>query len=248
MNLRILIRSLLTIALVALLIPFSFASKVTASRNINLAGLIFNVQTLTPVEDAKIYDTDGNILGTSDKNGYYRITINDTTTGEIHFKIKIVKQGFRDFVQQEHWGKRGDSNTIMYFGLKELHSATASFAAFADRSPNNDDLGYNNVLHHFDKVKEQKVFNDKLFRAKAGNENVLVSIDDKLYIVDNNGWININSDKDLITIDNEKAISADKLNTAIKRKNVKWMTPLDSKDAKFGVYTKSRPQSSGQKQ
>jgi hypothetical protein len=56
--------------------------------------------------------------------------------------------------------------------------------------------------------------------------------------VDSNGWIALNSDKDLVSIDNKQVVSADKLNSIVKRKNIKGMTPVDSKDAKFLIRTK----------
>ena len=242
MSKHILVKSSLIIAIILSLSSFSLVlAENFNKRSINLAGLVVDGGTLLPVEGAKIYDAQGNALGTTDKNGYYNITINYTKSGEMYFQVKIVKQGFQRFVQHEHWGNLGDTKNIMYFGLKALHSNIKSFATFADGPLNNDALGYDNVLHQFSKVKEQKAFNDKLSNAKSGNEDVFVRIDDQLYIADNTGWIHINSEKDLISINDQQMLTADKLNSRIKRKDIKGMTPLDKKEAKFAVYTKSTP-------
>lgn len=230
------------ILLVILSLSVSYASIRNAdARNIGLAGLVVNAQTLSPIESAKIYDTENNLLGTTNKNGYYNITIKYNKSGEIYFKLKIVKEGFKAFVQNEHWGNLTDGTKhIMYFGLRAFNSDAETFATFANSS-NNSDLGYDNVFANFHKVKEQKEFNDKLANAKAGNQNVLITIDGKFYMVDSSGWIQIDSDKDLISIDGKQVLAADKLNATIKRKDIKGMTPIEGKGAKFAVYTKSMP-------
>lgn len=240
------------LATVIILLIFSFSTSFASvrhfdARNIQLAGLVVNAQTLAPVESAKIYDEENNELGTTDKNGYYKITISYTKSGELDFKLKIIKQGFKTFLQHEHWGNLSDNTShIMYFGLTTANSNAETFATFANSS-NNNDLSYDNVSANFSKVREQSEFNSKLKNAKAGNENVFIQVDGKFYIVDSSGWIQVNSASDLVSVNNEQVLKADHLNAAIKRKDIKWMTPLDSKEAKFAIYTKGAHKSTKQK-
>jgi hypothetical protein len=214
----------------------SFASN-NITRTIDIAGIVFNVQTLAPVEGAQIYNADGKLLGATDKNGYYNVRIAYTKTGEMYFGLKIEKKGFQTIHQNEHWGDLASAQNVMYFGLKPSHSGGKSFSGFADNG--RSDLSYTNVAAHFGKVKEQVDFNGKLDHAKAENDDVLIRIDGKLYIVDSSGWIKIDSDKDLILINDDQVLTADKLNATIKRKDIKWMSPIDSKKAKFAIHTKS---------
>jgi hypothetical protein len=216
------------------LVSFSFASTRFPERIINLAGLVVNAQTLSPIESAQIFDAEGHKLGTTDKNGYYKISFNADKPGEIHFVLKIEKQGLEGFTQSEHWGDLGSTKTVMYFGLKASKSDSKCFSSFGD----NHDLSYSDVLAHFDKVKLERNFDAKLEAAKAGNQNVLVQVDGKCYIVDNNGWIQLDSDKDLVSVDHKKVLSADKLNDFIKRKDITGMTPIESEEAKFLIRTK----------
>jgi hypothetical protein len=235
MNRYSFIKSSLLIVLITSL--FSFTAKAYAfDRTIEIAGLVVNAKDLSPVQSAEIYDADGKMLGKTDKNGYYDIHFNYTKSGELYFKLKIAKKGFQSFTQNEHWGNLGDTKSILYFGLKESGSRGKSFSSLANGNTN--DLTYPNVLKGFDKVKNDNDFNQKLENAKAGNENVLVQVDGKYYIVDSNGWIEIPSDKEMVSIDNKQVIAADKLNTTIKRKDVKGMTPVNSKEAKFAIRTK----------
>lgn len=228
------IKAALLAAFLVSLVSFTFASTNLPTRVISLAGLVVNAQTLSPVESAQIFDAEGHKLGTTDKNGYYKISFNADKPGEIYFALKIKKQGFQSFTQNEHWGDLADTQTIMYFGLSATNEKSKSFSSFGD----NHDLSYANVLTRFDKVKHERDFNNKLETAKTGNQNVLLQVDGKFYIVDNSGWIQLNSDKDLVSIDNKKVVSADKLNDFVKRKDVTGMTPVESKEAKFLIHTK----------
>jgi hypothetical protein len=235
MNKNMLTRTALILTFLVLFC--SFSPSVLSVRTIHLAGLIIDAADLSPVKSAQIYDAENHLLGSSDEKGYYNIAIAYAKTGEMIFSLKIKKQGFQNFTQNEHWGNLADPENIMYFGLKRSHTASRSFSAFAD-GPIKGPLSYETVAEHFGKVKKQKVFNDKLAAAKAGNQDVLVRVDNQFYIVDENGWILINSDKDLISINDKKLISADKLNSTIKRSSVKGMSPVDKKDAKFVIYTR----------
>jgi len=213
-----------------------FTSARLAERVVNLAGLVVNAQTMSPIESVEIFDGSGYKLGSTDKNGYYKISFNADATGDIRFELKVSKKGFQTLNQNEHWGNLGNAQNIMYFGLKASGSSARSFSSLANGSAN--DLGYDNVLKGFDKVRKDRDFENKLEAAKAGNENVLVQVEGKYYIVDSNGWIELHSDKDMVSIDNKQIVSADKLNSTLKRKNIKGMTPVDSKDAKFLIHTK----------
>ncbi len=212
------------------------AKKHSAIRNINLAGLIVNAQTLAPVEAAEIYDDSNKLLGATDKNGYYKVVIAYAKTGAIKFSLKIKKKGYQTFSQHENWADfTGGASAAMYFGLRELNSKASSFTDFGDKN----NLSYDNVLAGFSKVSAQKEFNDKLAAAKAGNENVLIHIDDKYYVVASSGWIGIKSDKDTIVLNDKTILLANELNSAVKRSSIKWMTPLPPKGEKVAIHTKN---------
>ncbi|MFA6246011.1 MAG: hypothetical protein WC615_03660 [Mucilaginibacter sp.] len=231
-------KQILTIAFALLLNAFSFASaKSPEVRDINIAGLIFNSETLSPIDSATIYDSGNNILGTTDKNGYFKVTISYNKPGEIYFGLRIVKHGFQKFIRREHWGNlSGKISSIMYFGLNG--SAAKAFSSSPNSIANSNDLSYDNVLRNFDKVKEEKTFNDKLAKAKADNQDVFIQIDNQFYLVNNTGWIKLTSETDLVAIDKKNTVAANKLNTVIKRNSVKWMTPVSGKAEKFALYTR----------
>ena len=217
---------------------FCFAGEKSAGeRHIDIAGLVFNAETLLPVDSAAICDADNHVLGTTDQNGYFKVSINYTQSGAIKFSYKISKSGYQHFVQLENWGDlAGDPKAIMYFGL---HQSGSKAGSFSDMGGHGADLSYASVLSGFDKVKAEKVFNDKLANAKAGNQHVLIQIDNQLYIVDNSGWIKINSEKNTILLNGSTLLSADKLNATIKRKSIRSMTPLGaSQGGKFGIDTR----------
>jgi len=214
----------------------SFAEKRNLdSRYINIAGLVVNAETLLPVADAKIYDINNTLLGSTDKNGYFDIKIDFLKSGDITFKLKITSVGYQTFTEYDHWGDlKTGAKKVMYFGLKHSKSKADSFSSFGGGG----NLAYEDVLKGFTKVNAEKEFNDKLSAAKSGNENTLVKIDDQYYIVDTGGWIKLNSDKDSIYLNNKDLVIADKLNITIKRNKIKGMSPLNTKPVKFVIYTR----------
>jgi hypothetical protein len=226
---------ILTITIAVLLNAFSFASAINSEvRDINVAGLVFNSETLIPIDSATIYDTGNHVLGSTDKNGYFKVTISYNKPGEIYFGLRISKNGFEKFIQREHWGNlQGNISSIMYFGLNR--SGAKAFSSSPANIVNNSDLSYDNVLHNFHKVKEEKAFNTKLAKAKADNQDVFIQIDSQFYLVNNTGWIKLTSETDPVAIDKKNITAANKLNAIIKRNSIKWMTPVSGKAEKFAV-------------
>jgi len=206
------------------------------TRNIDIAGLVVDSKTLLPIEAADIYGPDEKLLGKTDVRGYFKISLSFMADGEMRFKLKIIKKGYNNIIQSEHWGNLpGNTKALMYFGL-DKGSGSNSFSKLVNKAIG--DLDYYNTLEHFDQVKIARTFDNKLSAAKAGNQDVLVKVDDKFYIVDETGWIAITSDRDSILINKKQLVIADKINGIVKRKNIKWMTPLGAKNTKLAIYTK----------
>ena len=206
------------------------------TRNIDIAGLVVDSKTLLPIEGADIFGADEKLLGKTDVRGYFKISLSFMADGEMRFKLKIIKKGYNNIMQSEHWGSLpGNTKALMYFGL-DKGSGSNSFSKLVNKAIG--DLDYHNTLEHFDEVKIARTFDNKLSAAKAGNQDVLVKVDNKFYMVDETGWIAISSDKDSILINKKQLVIADQLNGTIKRKDIMWMTPLNAKNTKFAVYTK----------
>jgi len=228
--------TILIILITSLILSFSFAEKRNLDiRKIGIAGLVVNAQTLLPVENAEIHDINNKLIGTTDPKGYFNITIDYLESGEVIFKLKIISKGYQTFTEYDHWGDmKTNTKKVMYFGLKPSKSNADPFSLFGST----DETAYKNVLNGFDEVKAEKKFNDELTAAKKGNENTLVKIDGRFYIVDNGGWIMLNTDKDSIYLNDKELIMADKLNTTIKRNKIRGMSPIGTKSTKFVIYTK----------
>jgi hypothetical protein len=228
----------LKFGLITGLIIFSisvFSQKLTAQvRDIDVAGLVVDAQTLLPVEGAAIYDAQNKVLGTSNAKGYYKIQLIYKQSGPLNFRLKIVKRGFVTFHQHENWADQpGDTRGLFYFGLKKVRGRAASFSSLQ-----HGDLGYDNVYAGFAKVRDERAFYNKLAAAKAGNQKVLLRIDTGLYIVDKTGWIKINSEKDIIALNGRQLVTAGQLNSLIKRRDIKGMTPVAGKEEKFAIDTR----------
>ena len=102
----------------------------------------------------------------------------------------------------------------------------------------NKDLTYESVLAGFESVKNNRSFYHKLALAGSNNEKVFFMIDQKYYIVSNTGWLLIASPDDKVSVNKKKIIKASELNALIKRKDIKKMSPSESKDYSYEIYTK----------
>ena len=61
-----------------------------SSRSIQLAGLILDSETLSPLENAIITDSEGSTLAKTDNNGYYNIEFQVSSSGEIFFVSDLI--------------------------------------------------------------------------------------------------------------------------------------------------------------
>ena len=230
----------LTATLFFLILSVNFliaAKKANSVRSLEIAGLVVDAKTLLPLGSVMIYDAGNHLLATTDKNGYYDVKLSIEQSGEMIFSLKIKKGGYHQIIQNEHWGNLSDgAKSMFYFGLKKSGDNTTSFSKLVNGRLSND-LSYANVADNFSNAKAERMFDNKIAEAKAGNQNVLIQVDGAYYIADESGWIKLNSVKDSVSIDNKRVVAADELNAIVKRSDVKGMTPVNSQKAKFAIYT-----------
>ncbi len=206
------------------------------ARTIQLAGLVVDSQTLDPIATADIYDDETHrLIGSTNTEGYYHISIDYNKPGEIRFKLRVVKSGYKACTQNEHWGNLPNGvSSLMYFGLQQKQSAAPAFSSLGDKG---NGITYEQVLQGFIKVRESRVLENQLAHAREGNQKVFIQLDDAAYLVSNTGWIKLNSTDDKVRID-DKIVAANQLNDVLKRRQIKWMSPVDEQHAKFAIRTK----------
>lgn len=208
-----------------------------ANRSIHLSGIVMDATSLTPINAAKIFDDNNQYLGITNENGFFDLTVSTLDKGEIHFGLKIKKDGYNTFNQKEHWGDLSENmNATYYFGLK--NKLIRDEKSFGELSMTEKSQNYTEVLETFGSIRDKLNFEKKIKLAKENNEKILFEISDKFYVISNTGWIEIKSTDEEIIIDGKKNISAKKLNTEIKRSSITHMTTISNKNASIAVFTK----------
>lgn len=204
-------------------------------RSVELAGIIVDSETLLPLENATILESDGEILTKTDSRGYYHIEFEISNPGEIYFDFAVTKEGYNPISQKEHWGNlQGNIGSAMYFALQQKRSKAKQLTSMIANPKN---LEYETILTSYDKVEEKFKFQKKLEVAKKGNQDVLISLDGAYYLV-NDSWIRLKSKNDLVIIDDKTILPAFKLNKTVKRNQITGMTPLKAgMQADFAIYT-----------
>lgn len=203
-------------------------------KSIELAGLIIDAETLKPIAHATIDDGSGAAPATSDSEGYFTMSLPDQGGEEIRFRLKIQKEGYEPLVEQEHWGRTGKAGAVFYFGLRPRKS---SLDSFSEMPTDLTDTSFPNVKKNFESVKEEVMLENKIANAKKGNEHVFFEIDHTFFLVNESGWIKLATREDKISIDGTKVVPASQLNTIVKRKKVKGMTPVVSEEAVVRIRT-----------
>jgi BlaR1 peptidase M56 len=211
-------------------VGFTNAIKI---RNINATGLIVDSETLLPLNNAELYDDNNQLLGKTNAEGFFNIEFDVNKEGEIRFRLVIKKDGYAKFVQKEHWGDLQDNlGANYYFGLGKKWTNAKSFSELTfDKKYTT----YNEIRNRFSLVKEELDFEKKVENAKKNNSLLVHKIDNDYYLINDSGWIKLNSEDDKIIVNGDKIFSANEINSQIKRSRVRGMSPILSKNASFEI-------------
>ncbi|MCP9766612.1 hypothetical protein EGI22_01745 [Lacihabitans sp. LS3-19] len=220
-----------------LIVLLSFAiSSAKANRNIGITGIIMDSENLQPIENANIYDESAKFLGTTDARGFFNIAFSKDEKGEIYFKLKVMKDGYDSFLQNEHWGDLSENiYGTFYIGMKNKTSKNAK--VFSELKLNDGNVSYNEVLEGFKAINEKLEFDKSIEGAKEGNENVFFELGNRFYIISETSWVEIKSGDENILINNMKSIKAKDLNGLIKRSKINNMTTLNREGLVAGIFT-----------
>lgn len=231
-----------SIKIIIVCVVFSFFQLANAQKKLNMrtiyiAGLIVDSENLLPIFGANICDNESEkILASSDENGYFKLKLEIIKEGGISFSLMIKGEKYDTIIQKENWGDLpGNQQTVYYFGLKNKNSEDNSFSEMASTSKG---TSYEVVLSEFENVKEKISFNKKMYRALEGNDNVFVKVNNNYFIVSETGWIKLNTEEDLISINNQNGVPANKINAILKRRDIKNMSTTDSDKAFALIFKK----------
>ncbi|MEE4000511.1 hypothetical protein V1T75_09175 [Tenacibaculum sp. FZY0031] len=205
-------------------------------RTIYVAGLVFDYNNLKPISGIDIYNKSNEFLVKTDERGYFKTQLHVKKTGEIYFSLIIKGEKFKTIIQSEHWGDiQGNLKAIYYFGLTDKNNKDKPFSELSHKIR---DTSYEIIIEGFKEVKEKINLNNKIQENLKGNENVFIVVDGNYYIVNETGRIKLKSKEDLISINNNEYIPAHKVNSILKRNEIKNMSNSNSKNASVIIYTK----------
>ncbi len=227
--------------LLIFLTQMTYAQKKSDMRIIHLAGIVVDAESLTPIAGANIYDNfSGKLLTNTDENGYFHYDLEINPTGEIDFSFKVEGEKHITLSHKEHWADwPGNREAVYYIGLKEPNSNSH---AFSELAASGSGTSYESALAGVnfvkEKLEENLSFNKKMKLALVGNQDSFIEVDGSYYIVSNTGWIKINSDQDLISVNDKELIKAFKMNSFLERKDIGNMSTTASKETAAVIYTR----------
>ena len=213
----------------------SDSSTIYPKRTIELSGLVVDSETYEPIKNANILNSNGELLATTDSKGYYNLQFDILKPGEIHFELVTNKHGYQPFILTEHWGnlpRKIKSGVI--FGIQGVQSEKEEFYELVIDSSG---MNYHSFLTTLEEKKAGIKFEEKIENLKKGNNYVFFEMNEGNYLVNKSSWIKINSRNNLVSIDDEKTVPAFEINKYVDRNDITGMTPLDSKNAQYAIYT-----------
>ncbi|SFU60670.1 hypothetical protein SAMN05216480_109127 [Pustulibacterium marinum] len=217
-------------------IAFLATTLVAQARSIIVAGLVVDSETMQPLSNAKVYDQEGKLLSKTNAKGYYKVTLKDLPdTGELHFTLQFKKATYADFSQKEHWGNLPDGfSSSLYIGMKKDNGNSKAFSELKSTA----DLSVTGIQNNFKEIQEKQQFYKAVDTAKSGNEQSVLTINNKTYLVSNTSYIALNSPKDQVSINGTKAIPASELNNKLKRKQITGLSQFEKNGrTTYMVYT-----------
>ena len=210
--------------------------RIEKAKIVEIAGLVVDAGNLNALENAKLYDEKGLLIATTDSKGYFTGKVNYSGKGAVRFKIKVERKGYKSFIQTENWGNIGNHiRSTYYFGITQKSSRIAN--AFSEMTSTKN-ASFDSVLSGFSAIKEKLDFKNKLEAAKNNNQKVFFEIGSEYYLINNGGWLRISSPEELISIDKNRIVKASEINSLIKKKQIKGMSPSESKEYSYEIYTK----------
>ncbi|PUB34546.1 hypothetical protein C8J95_102210 [Elizabethkingia sp. YR214] len=221
------------ISILATLFAFKiYAAERTAQyRDVELAGIVVDSQSLSPLEKVTILDNNNNKIGETDTNGYFKVKFAVNKTGEVVFKIKLEKSGYQSFTQNDHWGNLANPSGNFCFGMKKNNTKGEAFSKILGRN-----LTYAYAKDSVEKIKENRKADDIVNSAKKGNDNLILTIGGEKYLVTNFNYFKLES-KDKYIMVNDVIQPIEGLNNTLKRSNIKNLSRLGGKEAQFDLTT-----------
>ncbi|MDR2231001.1 MAG: hypothetical protein LBE39_16140 [Flavobacteriaceae bacterium] len=221
------------ISILATLFAFKIyaAERTVQYRDMELAGIVVDSQSLSPLGKVTILDNNNKKIGETDANGYFKVKFAVNKTGEVVFKIKLEKSGYQSFTQNDHWGDLANPSGSFCFGMKKNNTEDEAFSKIIGRN-----LTYTYAKSSVEQIKENRKADDIINSAKKGNDNLILTINGEKYLVTNFNYFKLGS-KDKYIMVNDAIQPIEGLNNMLKRSNIKNLSRLGGKDAQFDLTT-----------
>ncbi|CAM3651579.1 hypothetical protein ELOC111193_15140 [Elizabethkingia occulta] len=221
------------ISILATLFAFKIyaAERTVQYRDMELAGIVVDSQSLSPLGKVTILDNNNKKIGETDTNGYFKVKFAVNKTGEVVFKIKLEKSGYQSFTQNDHWSNLENPSGSFCFGMKKNNTNGESFSKILGRN-----LTYTYAKAGMEQIKENRKADEIVNSAKQGNDHLILNINGEKYLVTNFNYFKLGSRDKYIMINNIIE-PIEGLNNKLKRSNIKNLSRLGGKEAQFDLTT-----------
>lgn len=213
-----------------------YAQKPTMDLRIIVAGVVFDSETLLPVQNVNVYDGKGEYMAKSDEKGYFIGQMLGTkSNNSVAFKMKLEKKGYLTFTQTENWAdnQKKEINVNYYFGIKK--AGKLSDAESSSHYLLNENNSFESVSKNFENVLKKLNLEIAIKNLRKNNQSSFFEFNNTYYLVSDTGWIKLDSSKALINV-NSRKITAEEINSSLKRSEIRDILHTESGEIKLVTY------------
>lgn len=192
--------------------------KVSASaktRIVELSGVVVDSKSMQGLANVEVLDQENKKIGETDAKGYFAVKVPTNKKGDALFSVKLKKEGYNSFVQEEHWGDLDTLSGSFYFGMQKEGSGSLAFSKLLGNQKSYD--GLQEAINH---IKVEQDLLAKLQNLTKDNDDVLVKMGNDNYLVSKFNYFKLQAGDQHIYVNN-KVVSIEEINKIVSRHNIK---------------------------
>lgn len=167
--------------------------KDTADNKLNLAGIVINSETFAPLSEVIIQNNDKQVLGKTDKRGFYSVRTRPNRGTANTYHLLFVKQGYNQLpVNITSKSNAENANIIENAGMTDVKNNDKITISFTQSMAQSSEITYQDAFKLLIEHNEQAEIEKKV---KAQNM-VLVRTPKKIFIVGKNTMSSLNTTGD----------------------------------------------------
>jgi len=185
-----------------------------------LSGIVFDQTSLAPVADATISNEAKKVLGHTDNKGFYSILINTKSKVDDTYRLTITKPGYNEFLfafsKKQATTTTSSTHLLTNIGLTKLPLKKGANIATSTSQLQSSQITYEQALDYMQENNKNNLVKNKVLAA----HQVIVKMDDQLWIVGKNTTSTYTMPAQLHIMVNNQPMTLDEVNEKFRPQDI----------------------------